>query len=191
MSSAVFSFQTVSLAVTWGGCIIRALAYSFCLQGLEFPLELENNILRCLHGGVLGHRVVCLIWHFGCQVYVCVSEVSHCHPVLCRRLGEVCAHQVVGSVAALALMVFLPLTVTLPLVCLLWFLPSCLLLLVCPCGPLISWDVLLRRVRRSRESSSIWISVSFPSCNLRCWHSSWSDLLILTSGSWVPPGVGE
>ena len=68
-----------------------------------------------LYGVVLGFHVVCLSFHLGCQVYVCVSKVSYCCPVLRRRLGEVCeglfdVHQVVGSIAALA-RGFLPLPV--------------------------------------------------------------------------------
>ena len=113
MVPAVFYYSRVSILVTWGIGIIRALTWLFLLEGLEFPLDNLNNLLHRLHCDVLGLHVDCLRWQLVWQVSICVSEVSHCHPVLCRCLSEVCegflyAHQVVGSVAALT-WVLLPL----------------------------------------------------------------------------------
>ena len=107
MGPAVFSAPPVSLIVSPRVVLLCAMTCLFRLQDIDFPLDFLNSLLHRLHGGVLGRHFVGLRCQLGCQVYVCVSEVSHYRPVLCLRPSEFCkglldAHQVVGYVAALA-----------------------------------------------------------------------------------------
>ena len=105
--AVVFVAPPFSLLVTLEVVFLGALACLLRLQGIDFPLELLYYFCCCLHGGVLSCHVVGLRVPLSFQASICVSEVSHWLPFLCRRLREVeegflDAYLVVGSVAALA-----------------------------------------------------------------------------------------
>ena len=106
MGAAVWAAPPASLLVSQGSVFLGALASLPCCQSLDVPVGFLNEFMHGFYGCIIGFRVVGLLCHLSYQVFVGVSEVSHCRPVFCRCLIKVSevfldAHQVVGSVAAL------------------------------------------------------------------------------------------
>ena len=107
MVPAVWAVPPASLFVSQISGFLGALSSLPFRQFLDAPLYFLNELLHGVYGDIISCHMVGLLSHLIYEVLVGVSEVSHSRPVYYRRLSKVGkgfldAHQVVGSIAALA-----------------------------------------------------------------------------------------